>query len=403
MKKISDLILIIFLIVFYFLFILSQLQFKIFWFDLLNQLVFQLYLGGIFLLLLIIIFKKYKSLMIIIPICIILGYQSLLPCEKCLNYIDEEIDYSSKISLLTYNASYNFNKFDFEKLEDFIVSNDIDILVFQEVSPEFKSNLKRLQNYNFSHNLNENLNFWDTLIMSKFPIHTSKKVNIFTEIQINKENTKIHIIGTHIYPPINQSLYLASTKQLEELENMITIDKSNLIVAGDLNNSYTETDYCEDNDITDAIWSSGSSTIATSDITWYNHPSIPEFQNTLLMTVLKDKMLVRFEFSEDGTEVVNYTEFFNNEWGRLRDICVSPDCKIYLATNGYSWPSQGPNEIIELYNPDFYTNISEVEENQTIDYSIDILGRPVNSSKKGIVIDVYQDGSVTKQHFINTK
>ena len=45
--------------------------------------------------------------------------------------------------------------------------------------------------------------------------------------------------------------------------------------------------------------------------------------------------------------------FFNNEWGRLRDICVSPDGKIYLATNGNSWPSQGPNEIIELHNADY--------------------------------------------------
>ena len=71
------------------------------------------------------------------------------------------------------------------------------------------------------------------------------------------------------------------------------------------------------------------------------------------MTVLKDKMLVRFEFNEDGSQVVNTTEFFNYQWGRLRDICVSDDGKIYLATNGSSWPSQPPNEIIELSNPNF--------------------------------------------------
>ena len=58
------------------------------------------------------------------------------------------------------------------------------------------------------------------------------------------------------------------------------------------------------------------------------------------MTVLKNKMLVRFEFSEDGQSVTNETEFFQYEWGRLRDICVSPDGKIYLATNGNTWPSQ---------------------------------------------------------------
>ena len=75
------------------------------------------------------------------------------------------------------------------------------------------------------------------------------------------------------------------------------------------------------------------------------------------MTVLKDKMLVRFEFSEDGQSVTNETEFFNYEWGRLRDICVSDDGKIYLATNGNTWPSQPPNEIIELSNADYYEGL----------------------------------------------
>ncbi len=169
--------------------------------------------------------------------------------------------------------------------------------------------------------------------------------------------------------------------------------------AGDLSGSYTETDYCGDNNITDAIWSSGSSTIATSDIIWYDHPSIPEFQNTLLMTVLKDKMLVRFEFSEDGEDVLNYTEFFNNEWGRLRDICVSPDGKIYLATNGYSWPSQGPNEIIELSNPDFNnSNLVESSVPKKILYSIDYLGRKINNVEAGFVIDVYDNGLAQKKY-----
>jgi glucose/arabinose dehydrogenase len=171
--------------------------------------------------------------------------------------------------------------------------------------------------------------------------------------------------------------------------------------ASDLSNNYTETDYCEDNNIVDAIWSSGSSTIATSDIIWYYHPSIPEFQNTLLMTVLKDKMLVRFEFTDDGQEVTEYTEFFNNEWGRLRDICVSPDGKIYLATNGYSWPSQGPNEIIELYNPNFnYTNIDENFSIKHLLYSVDYLGRH-NTSNSRFLFNIYDDGTVEKQYIIN--
>ena len=128
--------------------------------------------------------------------------------------------------------------------------------------------------------------------------------------------------------------------------------------AEDLSSSFTESDYCQEYNIIEPLWSSGTSTIAPSDIIWYDHPSIPEFQNTLLMTVLKSKKLVRFEFNSFGDDIIGETDFFVNEWGRLRDICVSPDGKIYLATNGYSWPSQGPNEIIELYNADYTSDVS---------------------------------------------
>ena len=135
----------------------------------------------------------------------------------------------------------------------------------------------------------------------------------------------------------------------------ISVDYS---YAENLTSNFTEIDYCQENNIIEPLWSSGTSTIAPSDIIWYNHPSIPEFQNTLLMTVLKGKKLVRFEFNSSGEEIVNETDFFVQEWGRLRDICVSPDGKIYLATNGNSWPSQGPNEIIELHNADYEAEIT---------------------------------------------
>ena len=147
-------------------------------------------------------------------------------------------------------------------------------------------------------------------------------------------------------------------------DNLPTSDVSDYITyANDLSNSYTETDFCNEYNIIEPLWSTGayingSTTIAPSDIIWYDHPSIPEFQNTLLMTVLKGKKLVRFEFNSLGNDIIGETDFFNNEWGRLRDICVSPDGKIYLATNGFNWPSQGPNEIIELYNAEYVAESS---------------------------------------------
>ena len=159
---------------------------------------------------------------------------------------------------------------------------------------------------------------------------------------------------------------------------------------------FSEQSFCAQYNVVEPLiaW---TPTIAPSDIIWYNHPSIPEFENTLLMTVLKDKMVVRFEFSDDGLELLNTTEFFNEEWGRLRDICVSPSGKIYLATNGVSWPSQGPNQIIELSNPNFdYTNISEIESSKSLLYSIDFLGR-INSASN-FFLNIYDDGSVQKKY-----
>ena len=138
--------------------------------------------------------------------------------------------------------------------------------------------------------------------------------------------------------------------------------------AEDLSSNFTESDYCQEYNVIEPLWSSGTSTIAPSDIIWYNHPSIPEFQNTLLMTVLKDKKLVRFEFNSFGDEITGETDFFNNEWGRLRDICVSPDGKIYLATNGNSYSSESGHKIIEIYNADYNaTNIKE-DEKESINF-----------------------------------
>ena len=125
---------------------------------------------------------------------------------------------------------------------------------------------------------------------------------------------------------------------------------------------------------------------------------IPEFQNTLPMTVLKDKKLL-FWVLEDGQSVTSETEFFNYEWGRLRDICVSDDGKIYLATNGNTWPSQPPNEIIELSNADFEVDIIDIETqtNKKVEHYFDILGNIITyPTRNGVYLILYNDGSVEK-------
>ncbi len=116
----------------------------------------------------------------------------------------------------------------------------------------------------------------------------------------------------------------------------------------------SETAFCVDSNVVEplAAW---SPTIAPSDLIYYNHPSIPEWQGTLLMTVLKNKRLIRFQLNANGDAVTAQTNYFINQWGRLRDICAAPDGTIYIATNGADWGNTDPNthSIIRIKNPNY--------------------------------------------------
>lgn len=161
-----------------------------------------------------------------------------------------------------------------------------------------------------------------------------------------------------------QGLYLAPNGILYSSEHgPSNDDEFNIIEAGrnygwpnvhgfcDLPGEIT---FCEENNVYEplAAW---TPTIATSDILYYNHQAIPEWQNSVLLTTLKDKRLYVLELDATGTEVVNEDQYFYNYWGRLRDICLGPDGSIFLATNGPSWSNTEPftHRIVKIWNPDF--------------------------------------------------
>lgn len=103
------------------------------------------------------------------------------------------------------------------------------------------------------------------------------------------------------------------------------------------------------------IWYEGS-TIAPGDVIYYTHEAIPEFQNHLIIAVLKNKHLIRLKLDEvDGTTVTFQENLFTDNWGRLRDVCMSPDGRLFIATNGANWSNTDPftHKIIELKNPNY--------------------------------------------------
>jgi glucose/arabinose dehydrogenase len=103
-----------------------------------------------------------------------------------------------------------------------------------------------------------------------------------------------------------------------------------------------------------AIWSENA-TIAPSDLVWYDHPAIPEWDGKMLMTVLKNQHLKEIEVDMAGTSVISETIWFQNTFQRLRDILVAPDGRVFLATSGGSWANTAPftHSIVELKNASY--------------------------------------------------
>jgi aldose sugar dehydrogenase len=111
----------------------------------------------------------------------------------------------------------------------------------------------------------------------------------------------------------------------------------------------SEIQFCADNDVIEPVlvW---TPTIAPSDLVYYQNENFPEWNNSFLMTVLKDKRLVAIRMNEELEGVESENHYLVNQFGRLRDICVGPEKEIYLATNGQSWSNTQPNthSIIRL-------------------------------------------------------
>jgi aldose sugar dehydrogenase len=101
--------------------------------------------------------------------------------------------------------------------------------------------------------------------------------------------------------------------------------------------------FCAANNVKEPIitW---TPTIAPSGTEFYNHSLIPQWKRSLLVATLKNRRLMELKLDEAGTAVENVHEWFVGEFGRLRDVAISPDGKVYLCTDN----GNGGDMIIEV-------------------------------------------------------
>lgn len=106
-----------------------------------------------------------------------------------------------------------------------------------------------------------------------------------------------------------------------------------------------EITFCNANNTVEPIFSSGNVTWAFCGLDYYNNDAYPRWKNNLLMVSLKNQTFYSFKLSEDGNTIVGQpTQYFVSQFGRLRDIAISPSGKVYICTNNVS-PS---DKIIEI-------------------------------------------------------
>ncbi len=78
-------------------------------------------------------------------------------------------------------------------------------------------------------------------------------------------------------------------------------------------------------------------TIGPAGLDYYSSDAIPELKNSLLLVTLKGKSLRVLKLSPDGKQILTEDIFFENKFGRIRDLCISPAGDIYLATSNRDW------------------------------------------------------------------
>ncbi|MFK7923680.1 MAG: PQQ-dependent sugar dehydrogenase [Bacteroidia bacterium] len=121
----------------------------------------------------------------------------------------------------------------------------------------------------------------------------------------------------------------------------------------------SELNFCDTIQVQEPLFS-WTPTIAPAGLDYYNHPSIPEWKNSLLLTTLKGRSLQFFQLDDSGTKIEEHKIYLQKQFGRLRDLCVSSTGDIYLISSNTDWhiprykwmydnvPADGNDRIIKI-------------------------------------------------------
>jgi glucose/arabinose dehydrogenase len=94
----------------------------------------------------------------------------------------------------------------------------------------------------------------------------------------------------------------------------------------------SEQSFCSANSVVEPL-KAWTPTIAVCGLDYYDKDAIPQWKGSLLMATLKDARLYQLKLNSSYNGISDVYEYFANEYGRLRDLCISPSGKVYLCTS----------------------------------------------------------------------
>jgi glucose/arabinose dehydrogenase len=112
----------------------------------------------------------------------------------------------------------------------------------------------------------------------------------------------------------------------------------------------SEMAYCDSVSVVEPVMS-WTPTIAPAGIDFYDNPAIPQWSNSLLLMTLKEKDIRILKMNADRDSIVGEAIALNNTFGRLRDLCISPEGDVYVSTSnddGKGFPKTGDDRIVRI-------------------------------------------------------
>lgn len=93
-----------------------------------------------------------------------------------------------------------------------------------------------------------------------------------------------------------------------------------------------EKKFCIANNIKEPL-KAWTPTAAVCGMDFYNNNLVPQWKNSLLLVALKNARLYQMKLDGTHTSIIETNEYFRNDYGRMRDVCISPSGKVYICTS----------------------------------------------------------------------